>query len=110
MEGRTPALTSYLHCVLKNVHLFIFQITLSKVALRGHQYKISVKRNRLTTRTAFFSQRVVTRQDKAARVSCHGNLRQHVQEPTGQLQRVGQLKGNCLPSPTPSSIEYQVSK
>ena len=37
-----------------------FDICTSAYKSRGHQYKLSVKRNRLTTRTAFFSQRVVS--------------------------------------------------
>jgi len=36
-----------------------FEISNNSHNLRGHQYKISVKRKRLTVRSAFFSQRVV---------------------------------------------------
>ena len=39
-----------------------FEISNNTHYLRGHRYKISVKRKRLTIRSAFFSQRVVTRQ------------------------------------------------
>jgi len=56
-----------------------FAISNNSHNLRGHQYKISVNRKRLTVRSAFFSQRVVD-----SWTGCR-HLHQLIQEQTGPL-------------------------